>query len=133
MPTSSARRQKLVPMKESTLWLPSSTRAPRSSLWPSRRRDGDARQGSSRPRVADGRPDSTHSRYRRALQGDQRARDQEGTRPPWIDDSQSLLRELDANADLVRVRGEETLGRHRKRFGGGIERVQRGDAGRYRA
>ncbi len=55
------------------------------------------------------------SRHRRAVQGNQRARDQESADAARLDDRQSLLRSLDAHAHLVRVRGEATVGRHRER------------------
>src|SRR5947207_1272265 len=68
------------------------------------RPDGNTRQGFTRVRVADRRPDSTHSRHRRTVQGNQRARDQEGAGTARLDHRKFVLRELDAHADIVRVR-----------------------------
>ena len=81
----------------------------------SRRRDAVARQGSARTRAPLGRPDPPHPRHRGAVQGDQRAGDQEGPDAARLDDRQPVLRGLDAHARLVRVRREAPLGRHGQR------------------
>ncbi len=73
------------------------------------------RQGPDRPREPLRRPDPPDSRHRRAVQGSQRAPHQEGTGAPRQDDRQSLLRSLDPDPDLLRVRREAAVGRHRQR------------------
>ena len=49
-----------------------------------------------------------------------------------LDDRQSLLRELDTNPDLLRVRREATVRGYGQRFGFRFQRFQRRDARRYR-
>ena len=84
-----------------------------------------ARQGPARARAAHARADSPHSRHRRAVQGDQRAGDQEGADAARLDDRQPVLRGVDAHAHLVRVRREAAVGRHGERRRVGVERVAR--------
>ena len=79
------------------------------------RHDGAARQGPARARASLERPDPSHPRHRRAVQGDQRAGDQEGADAPRLDDRQPVLRGLHPHARLVRVRREAAVRRHGER------------------
>ena len=58
-------------------------------------------QGPGRPRAAERRPDPPHPRHRRAVQGSERAADQEGAGAPRQDHRQSVLRGLHPDPDLA--------------------------------
>ena len=86
-----------------------------------------AGQGPARARVPLGRADPPDPRHRRAVQGGQRAADQEGAGAPRQDDRQSLLRGLHPHPHLVRVRREAALGRHGERGRSGVSSVSKGE------
>ena len=87
--------------------------------------DERTRQGPPRPRIAHARPDPPRPRHRRSVQGDQRARNQEGAGAARADDRQSVLRSVHAHAHLVRVRGEAPVRGHGERRVVGLERAAR--------
>ena len=73
------------------------------------------------------RADPTHSRHRRAVQGDQRAADQEGAGAARQDDRQPVLRGLDPHPHLVRVRREAASRRHGERGGAAARSCRKGE------
>src|SRR5687767_13103551 len=131
---SSARKSRYSPAsgwmcswKTSTAKPPSSSsRNPESTL-----RDERARQGPAGARVSHERADPPDSGHRRAVQGNQRKVDQESAGPSRVHHCQSFLRELDANADLVRVCREASQRRYGQRRSVGLERLEGRDSRRY--
>src|SRR5665213_3851526 len=67
---------------------------------------GAAREGSVGAGTVERRTDSANSRYCGAVQGNQRARHQEGADAARIDGRESVFRKLHAYSHIVRIRGE---------------------------